>query len=177
MRTFLTVCFSGVVLGLNLPGCVAEHASALDESTSELEVAAQQPANPSDPFGACEVGNTLNASFPFPGSCSQGGGCNGWASVDCVVPDSGGPCEHGTFWEWCFHECETDSDCPQPETGDVAARCMVGSCHLPCSEGDACPQGMACFSPSVVGGWTSLYSSVCAQYFELSDFTVPPLVP
>ncbi len=177
MRIFSAVCIAGAALALCLPGCVAKHASALDESKSQLETDGQTPADLSDPFGSCVVDESHPSSYPFPGGCSQGGSCDGISSLDCLAPDNSGDayeCEHAEFWRWCMHECETDTDCPQPATGDVAAQCLGATCHLPCSEGDTCPDGLGCWSPSEIGAWSSLYSSLCVQYFELTDFTVPP---
>lgn len=177
MRIFSAVCIAGAALSLGLPGCVAEHASAIDESSSELETNWATPADSSDPFGACVVDASRPSLFPFPGGCSQGGMCEGTAMGRCLAQGASGEsfeCDNAEFWINCRHECETDSDCPQPETGDVAAECVGSSCLLKCSDGDTCPDGFGCWSPSEIGGWNSDYDAICVQYFELTDFTVPP---
>lgn len=193
MRISSIVTIAGAALALCLPGCVAEHASAMDESKSQLATAGQIPADSSDPFGACVVDEIHPSSYPFPGRCSQGGSCDGFARLDCPPPDDSGgafECEHAEFWSWCDHSgCASDSDCPQPATGDVTAQCMrdvennlPGSCFMNCSEGDTCPDGFVCWRPADIGSATSSsrslrpgwFTSVCVQYFELTNFTVPP---
>ncbi len=54
----------------------------------------------------------------------------------------------------CTYYCESDDDCPTPETGNAVPRCTPfgdvvengesASCTLPCDEGTQCPDGMVC---------------------------------
>lgn len=43
----------------------------------------------------------------------------------------------------CNYECETDADCPQPQSGSVVPVCH-SICRLPCRETGECPDGMTC---------------------------------
>ena len=132
-------------------GCDPVQTSAIGENEiAANEIAADEPADPDDPFGACEVvGGPTEGLIEF--RCSQGGvACTGWGAA-------GGCNEIGCYAEpfnaICDHHCETDADCPVPETGDVEPVCHTGvrACQLPCGPGDTCPDGFTCKSTAEWG--------------------------
>lgn len=48
---------------------------------------------------------------------------------------------------WCAHDCDQPDDCEVPATGDAEVVCAGPSghsCALDCSDGQTCPDGMAC---------------------------------
>lgn len=137
-----------------LLGCSAEHVTAVDDSqTLSIDGALE------DPWGLCDASWT----------CSVPG-------VPCVTNVIGGPCDSDCELRVimsCNHECETDSDCPVPLTGEIAPVCHEGAgvCQLPCGDGAACPDGFAC-----VAYWTDEENptpvSLCQQDFGSQTFPI-----
>jgi len=170
MRYSVALFFSVSAVGCLLPGCVADHASAIDESDTKTDFVSQlpdKPANPDDPYGACvddpdDGVDDLACSIPGLTCLSYWG--------DFGAPAGEGQREDARLWATCSHPCEEDSQCPVPTTGDAVPKCL-GECMLPCEdEGTVCPDGFMCSSPSEVGSWTSGYDKICVQYFHYEPF-------
>lgn len=178
MRIIATVAVSVAALGLGMPGCTAEHASAID--VSESAQAVSSVADENDPYGACVLDETQTEGV-FPGRCSNGGQCDGEADIGCI--DDSELCAYGNFWMSCQHECEEDSDCPMPETGTSEPRCNnIGRCQLPCeAEGTVCPNGFMCWqshgSSNTENFLAGINDKLCVQYFELESFALPSNYP
>lgn len=173
MRYLVALGFSVSVVGGVLSGCVADHASAIDESENELDTVNEpdKPANPDDPFGSCEDFEDDGVDHP---TCSiPGMECNGWGDFGGCTD---GVCEYARRWHWCHHSCEEASECPVPATGDAVPECIIGGCILPCDdEGTLCPDGFICESMSVIDGWIDAYDRVCVQYYSVEPYV--PLDP
>jgi len=56
---------------------------------------------------------------------------------------SGGGTDNCLEWCTCQVSCDSDEDCPEPETGSTPPRCDGGECVLSCA-GSTCPDGMRC---------------------------------
>ena len=81
----------------------------------------------------------------------------GWARLDCPDPGPDGQeracivsyyknapeliCEMTAL---CRYDCESDADCPQPQSGDVVPVCDHAQCAMPCDDRSTCPDGMTC---------------------------------
>lgn len=70
---------------------------------------------------------------------------------------------HADLEMWCEHPCQTDSDCPAPETGTAVATCFVhpndespdpvGTCIVRCDGGETCQDGFGCIDEAPGEGW------------------------
>lgn len=172
MRIIAAVTLSMAALGLGMPGCTAEHASAIEDSESVQAVTGVADEN--DPFGSCVLDDTQTEGL-FPGTCSSTGGlCDGWSQIGCT--DNNELCPYGNFWVRCVHTCEENSDCPVPQTGTAEPRCR-GLCELPCDDSTVCPDGFFCADSGLYLGSANFSAGVtekfCVQYFELESFAVP----
>lgn len=166
MRYLVALGFSVSVAGGVLPGCVADHASAIDENASAV-VLPDKPANPDDPFGSCEDFEDDGVDHP---TCSNSDlGCDGWGSFGACAD---GQCTYAHRWHFCFHQCEETSVCPVPITGDAVPKCAAtGSCILPCDDPDTvCPDGFICSSMSEIDGWITAYDRICVQYYSAEPY-------
>lgn len=72
-----------------------------------------------------------------------------WESVD------GSPDEQALRFCLCTDECESDSDCPEGDTGNAAPTCVAGDaqkyCFLTCDNDETCPAGMICTQGQALG--------------------------
>jgi len=101
-------------------------------------------------------------------------------------------CPSGEAWgfanecgETCLCEigCETDADCPLPETGTVSPRCD-GHCVLPCGQGVRCPGYMYCYPENGQCMWGTYnpgecdpeggdFDQICARYCTTEASCIP----
>lgn len=163
MRCLGVLVLTVSAVGWILPGCVADHASAIDEADSMSNLVFEvpdKPADPNDPFGSC-MDSDPNDTWPFASCSNKETGCYGWGTTQgCTDGDFG--CAH--LWQVCDHICEEASDCPVPATGDAVPACMQTRCVLPCNEATVCPDGFVCASATQIGAEDDTYGWVCMQY-------------
>lgn len=156
MRYSVALVFSVSAVGCLLPGCVAEHASAIDEAKTQDDLISQlpdKPANPADPFGSCEQDTDLPYPYFLWAHCSSTeSGC-----YSHFLGDENG----GQVWQICNHDCDNTSQCPVPITGDAAPECSQGRCLLPCDGDTVCPDGFTCASVAEAG---EMLGGSCVQY-------------
>jgi hypothetical protein len=179
-RSTTAIC---VILGAvhALYACGAQKADAITTSGYDLELVAAEPPNPDDPFGACSVVSN-GTSFPF--QCSvEGAICGGWGgfgnctpTIEPWVGTVDGACEGSQYYTLCRHDCMTDSDCPDPLTGNATPICSnAGYCQIPCDDDTLCPDGYSCeiaLAPTG-GGVTEFLPRSCVQRFDSFRFTKP----
>ena len=174
MRCLSALVLSVSAVGWMLPGCVADHASAIDEGDSMSDRVVQipdEPADPNDPYGSC-VDHDPDDDDDSPSCSIEGLGCWGWAEgEDCSGMNGSGECGFYQVWETCHHECEAASDCPVPATGDAVPACSDDHCTLPCHEDTACPDGFICASPNPT---IATYPWVCVQYAAFEPLVIRP---
>ena len=70
---------------------------------------------------------------------------------------------HNELQMWCEHPCQTDADCPAPESGTGVATCLVhpadesadpvGTCIVRCDGGETCQDGFGCIDEPPGDGW------------------------
>ena len=173
MRCLGALVLSVSAVGWVLPGCVADHASAIDksETTSDRVVEIpDKPADPNDPFGSCKDPVPDGSGWP---SCSiEGAGCWGWGEMgECEATE----CEYLHLWQICRHSCEVASDCPVPLTGDSVPACMDGHCTLPCGDEDTvCPDGFLCANVNQIEAESDPYGWICMQYESFEPYVPGP---
>ena len=168
MRCITALVFSVSAVGV-LPGCVADHASAIDESDTRAEFVSQlpdKPANPDDPYGSCGDDTAEWSVCSIPGL-----GCGGWGEIG---PCGDGSCEYARFWVTCTHSCEKTSDCPVPITGDAAPTCTRDKCVMPCDENTVCPDGFICANNSEIGSESSPFGWICMEYTVFEPYVLIP---
>jgi hypothetical protein len=80
--------------------------------------------------------------------------CNGGVD-DCPDPYTECLVDDDEQSSWCSHWCVHADDCEVPPTGNAVVICWGHDCMLDCSNGETCPDGMACGTVSGNGrcGW------------------------
>lgn len=142
-----------------------------DAGSAEHQIAALTVgADPSDPYGSCELTNSRGLPF----ACSVSGvPCAGWGGASlglCADAD----CETEAFRVVCDHSCAMDIDCPVPSSGNAVPVCISGlhACELPCDESTTCPDGYACESTASWGvehnGVPATLPFICMQTLSAS---------
>lgn len=163
--TFAILALTSAILGA--VGCGSISADPIEKpSPSELESLSVES---NDPY-ACEVVQTGDGfatrwQEEYSPLCKLTGTTCQYRDGGSYQADTatGRVTGHIDLQMWCEHPCQTDSDCPAPESGTGIATCFVhpneesenpvGTCIVRCEGGETCQDGFGCIDEPPASGW------------------------